>query len=210
MLFQTSSPRFSMLGQGQPSSTLAALPADASAEVRARYGELKRQEVRVREGIAAFTENTLRRMDVAHDPSPTWVGGSATINQGLIDDLNAQFVQQRLPYKITVDPVIVPGTPPIVGRVTLLGVVLVAQLRVLLLAINAQLASIERDTAAANAFRAAADAAIREAAKAAIDEGSKPTPIYKEPWFWVTVLGSVAVLGGGYVLMQRRYAPRAI
>jgi len=203
MLFQTMSAHFSMLGQEAASPTLAAPAAGASTE------ELKRQAVRVRAGLEAFTANALQRMDVVNDPSPTWFGG-ATINQGLIDDLNAQFVQHQLPYKITVDPFIVPGTLPIIGRVATPGMGLLPQLRALELTIHAQLARIERDTATADAFRAAADAAVREAAKAAIDEGSKPTPIYKETWFWVTVLGSVAVLGGGYVLMQRRYAATTI
>lgn len=60
--------------------------------------------------------------------------------------------------------------------------------------------------------QAAAQAAMRQAAEAAAAAALKAQaqPLYKQPWFWVTVIGSVAVLGGGYVLMRRRYAPLTI
>jgi len=59
---------------------------------------------------------------------------------------------------------------------------------------------------------AAAAAALEAQQKRALEAQQKL--LYKQPWFWVTVIGSVigsvAVLGGGYVLMRRRYAPLTI
>ena len=193
MIFQTITATPRALGADEDSATTLAVKATLIDAIEADL-------ITIRRGLAAFGANAFTRMRVSDQMTVTWPGGDI-IDLGLIKYLDAQFAANGLPYRIPVELYAeMNRKPPVVLRVKVQGTSVLPHLRVLELRLLAKIVRLRDDMDALEAITKALEET---------NTPRKPTdnaPIYKQGWFWMTVIGSVAVLGSGYALMLRRYA----
>jgi len=167
--------------------------------------ELQKTWKRFQTLIDMFSTNAFRTLYIADDPSAFWAADDV-ISSGLILLANSAFKANQTEFRIEfipLRPTYRPDNVKINGKVSSWNLALVPMLKVVQMQVQEQILRLQNDIDAA-------DKLAKEITEARSKAEEANTPLYKKGWFWATVIGSVAVLGGGYLIMRRKYgAPDA-